>query len=186
VSISGTKLQRVAFLRAYNWATIPHGPGVYRWYFPPEAIHQLKIDEYAPVYLLKFRTAPHGHVCLYHGMANSLAQRIQWHAAQRLARSSMASGFLSTFRFTLLALNEFDYWQDEEKLNAYFDQLWVDWQPAESRPHALELEHQEFRSGFHYPLNIQGNPAPELAAYLKFVKQTRKSYKILTLGQNHE
>jgi hypothetical protein len=173
-------------LRANKWANIPDGPGVYRWYFPPEALHKLRIAEFVPVARLHLRIAPNGHMCLYHGMANSLSQRIQWHAAQRLARSGMESGFLSTFRFTLLALHNFDYWHDEDRLNAEFDQLWVDWQPADSRAHALELEHQEFRSGFHYPLNIQGNPAPELAAYLKFVKQTRKSYKIHTLGQNHE
>jgi len=173
-------------LRAEGWQTIPDGPGVYRWYFTPEALHKLRIAEFAPAARLHLRTAPNGHICLYHGMANSLAQRIKWHAAQRLARSSMESGFLSTFRFTLLALHQFDYWHDEERLNAEFDQLWVDWTPAESRPHALELEHQEFQSGFHYPLNLQGNPAPELAPYLRFVKDARKSYKLRTLESPHD
>lgn len=176
----------VSSLRAERWQTIPVCSGVYRWYFPPDALHKLRIAEFVPVARLQLRTAPNGHVCLYHGMANSLAQRIKWHAAQRLARSSMESGFLSTFRFTLLALHQFDYWHDEDRLNAEFDQLWVDWMPAESRPHALELEHQEFLSGFHYPLNLQGNPAPELAPYLRFVKDARKSYKLRTLESPHD
>ncbi len=58
---------------------------------------------------LRLRVAPDGKVCLYHGMANNLAERVEWHAAQKLTLKCLQSGFLSTFRFTLLALNDFDY-----------------------------------------------------------------------------
>ena len=47
----------------------------------------------------RLRVAPEEKVCLYHGMTNNLAERIEWHAAQKLTLSYLESGFLSTFRF---------------------------------------------------------------------------------------
>jgi hypothetical protein len=110
-------------------------------------------------------------------MANNLSQRVEWHAAQKLTLGSLHSGFLSTFRFTLLALNDFDYWQGEERIDDYFDGLSVAWQATSARQEAEELERTELGGEYHFPLNIQGNRGPELEGYLRHLKSARKAYK---------
>ncbi len=128
---------------------------------------------------LRLRASSDGKVCLYHGLAKNLAQRIAWHADQKLSPSSLKSGFLSTFRFTLLALNDFPYLNGSGEINGYFDNLFVSWQETESRQEAQALERSELRRGYHYPLNILGNKHPELAPFVRFLQSKRKAYKLL-------
>jgi len=172
-----TKPQRLADLRAAGWSGIPSSPGVYWWYFPRTALDDLRISQFCDTSRLRLRTLPDGEVCLYHGMANNLSQRVEWHAAQKLTLGSLNSGFLSTFRFTLLALNDFDYWQGEERIDDYFDGLSVAWQATSARQEAEELERTELGGEYHFPLNIQGNRGPELEGYLRHLKSARKAYK---------
>ena len=104
-----TEPQPLSVLRENSWSDVPSSPGVYWWYFAPTELDRLRVSELCDVDQLRLRVAPDGKVCLYHGMANNLAERIEWHAAQKLSLKCLQSGFLSTFRFTLLALNDFDY-----------------------------------------------------------------------------
>jgi len=104
-----TQPQPPSILRNHKWSNLPTSPGVYWWYFPHTVLDHLRIAEFCDVKKLRLRTAPDGKVCLYHGLAKSLAQRVEWHAAQKLTLSCLQTGFLSTFRFTLLALNDFNY-----------------------------------------------------------------------------
>lgn len=159
------------------WSDLPSSPGVYWWYFPRTALDHLRVTELADVSKLRFRYAPDGRVCLYHGMANNLAERVKWHAAQKLTLSALLSGFLSTFRLTLLALNNFDYTQGAKQIDEYFDGLSVAWRAATTRDEAKEMERTELQDGYHYPLNIQGNRRPELGAFLRHLKRTRSSYR---------
>lgn len=122
-------------------------------------------------------------MCLYHGMANDLAQRMAWHAAQKLTLSCLRSGFLSTFRFTLLTLNDFDYSEGEKQIDGYFDSLSVSWQTATSRREAAAIESAELRGPYHYPLNIQGNRRTELVDFVRYLKSTRCAYKRQYLKQ---
>jgi hypothetical protein len=110
-------------------------------------------------------------------MANDLAERVEWHAAQRLTLSSLRSGFLSTFRFTLLALNDFDYLQGAGQIDGFFDGLSVAWFAATTREEAEEMERVELQGEYHYPLNIQGNRRPELRAFVRHLKSSRSAYK---------
>ena len=100
---------------------------------------------------LQLRLAPDGKVCLYHGMANNLAERVEWHAAQKLTLKCLESGYLSTFRFTLLALNDFDYLDGSSQIDDFFDSLSIAWQAADSRDEAEALERSELQSTYHYP-----------------------------------
>lgn len=168
---------QISDLRRAKWIGIPKSPGVYRWYFPPSELRSLKVSEFTNESGLRLRQAPNNFICLYHGMANNLRERVQWHAEQKLTRSVLSSGFLSTFRFTLLALNDFDFFSGDNEINLYFDDLLLEWTEATSREEALQLERIEFTSGYHFPLNIQGNRSTELAAFLKHLKGTRKSFK---------
>lgn len=172
-----TGISSLSALRAAAWFGVPSSPGVYWWYFPPTALDQLGIAELSDVSTLRLRYAPDGKVCLYHGMANNLAERVQWHAAQKLTMTSLRSGFLSTFRLTLLALNDFDYLQGAEQIDGFFDCLSVVWRVATTREEAEEMEQVELRGEYHYPLNIRGNRRPELVAFLRHLKSTRSAYK---------
>ncbi len=169
--------QLLTALRVGAWSDLPPSPGVYWWYFPRTALGSLGIADLADVSQLRFRSAAEGKVCLYHGMANNLAERVKWHAAQKLTLSALRSGFLSTFRFTLLALNNFDYLQGAQQIDQYFDGLSVAWRVATTRQEAKEIERSELQGDYHYPLNIQGNQHPELAGFIRHLKLTRSAYK---------
>lgn len=172
-----TEPEPLSALRATAWSDLPSSPGVYWWYFPRTALDHLRIAELSDVSKLRLRYAPDGKVCLYHGMANDLAERVEWHAAQKLTLSALRSGFLSTFRFTLLALNDFDYRQGAKQIDRFFDGLSVAWRAAATRHEAEEMERAELQGDYHYPLNIQGNRQPELGAFLRHLKLTRSAYK---------
>jgi hypothetical protein len=156
---------------------VPSSPGVYWWYFPPSALERLRVYELCAVTQLRLRLAPDGKVCLYHGMANNLAERVEWHAAQKLTLKCLQSGFLSTFRFTLLALNEFDYLKGTQQIDEFFDDLSVSWQSVSTREEAAALEAAELQGEYHYPLNIQGNKRDELLNYVRHLKSARRDYK---------
>jgi hypothetical protein len=167
----------LSVLRASRWIGVPSSPGVYWWYFPINALDCLRIAELCDIDQLRLRRAGDGKVCLYHGMAKNLAERVEWHAAQKLSLKSLRSGFLSTFRFTLLALNDFEYDGGSPQIDSFFDGLSVAWQATDSREKAEALEHAEFLGAYHYPLNIQGNRRPELRVYLRHLKSARSAYK---------
>jgi hypothetical protein len=144
---------------------------VYWWYFPQECLGKFRIPEFCDPALLKVRRSETGKVCLYHGMATSLAERVEWHAEQKLRRSALSSGFLSTFRFTLLALNDFDYSAGQGAIDAFMDLLDIEWAAFPTVEDAVAAETQELLVGPHYPLNIQNNRKPELAAYTRHLKE---------------
>lgn len=174
--------QPLSDLRETRWSTIPTSPGVYWWYFPRSALDLLPGHSLLGR-SLNLRQSPDSKVCLYHGLANALAQRIEWHAAQRLTPSALSSGFISTFRFTLLALNDFEYGTSEALINGYFDGLSVAWQPTSSRAEAEAIERSELEGAYRYPLNIQGNRHPELAPFVRHLKAARKTYKLRHSGR---
>ncbi|MDA0840861.1 MAG: hypothetical protein O2857_24080 [Planctomycetota bacterium] len=172
-----TEPQPLSALRAKGWSGVPSSPGVYWWYFPRTELDRLRVAELCDVPRLQLRFAPDGKVCLYHGMANNLAERVQWHAAQKLTLKCLESGFLSTFRFTLLALNEFDYLGGSSQIDDFFNNLSIGWQATNTRDEAEALERSELQGTYHYPLNIQGNRRPELVAFVRHLKSTRSAYK---------
>ena len=178
-----TEPQLLSILRNHKWSNLPTSPGVYWWYFPHTALDHLRIAEFCDITKLRLRTAPDGKVCLYHGLAKSLVQRVEWHAAQKLTLSCLKTGFLSTFRFTLLALNDFDYPEGEEKIDKYFDALSVSWRSTTTREEAESIECSELDGEYHYPLNIQANKRPELLAYTRHLKAVRSNYKKRYINQ---
>lgn len=172
-----TQPQPLLMLRNHKWSDLPTTPGVYWWYFPRIALDHFCIAEFCDITKLRLRTAPGGKVCLYHGLAKSIAQRVQWHAAQKLTLSCLQTGFLSTFRFTLLALNDFDYSEGVEKIDKYFDALSVSWRSTTTREEAESIECNELHGEYYYPLNIQGNKRSELLAFTRHLKVMRSAYK---------
>jgi GIY-YIG catalytic domain len=174
-----TEPQLLSVLRRSGWRGIPSSPGVYWWYFPLTALERLRIAELCDVAQLRLRRAPDGNVCLYHGMANNLVEPVEWHAAQKLTLNCLQSGYLSTFRFTLLALNEFNYLEGTQHIDGFSDDLSVSCQAASTRGKAEALERAELRGAYHYPLNIQGNRRAELFKYVRHLKSARSAYKRL-------
>jgi hypothetical protein len=140
-----TEPQPLLALRAKGWSGVPSSPGVYWWYFPRTELDRLWVAELCEVPRLQLRLAPDGKVCLYHGMANNLAERVEWHAAQKLTLKCLGFGYLSTFRFTLLALNDFDYLDGSSQIDDFFDSLSIAWQAADSRDEAEAESVANFR-----------------------------------------
>jgi hypothetical protein len=169
--------QSLQLLRTHAWSAVPTNPGIYWWYFPESEMAQLNLHEYCNVETLDLRAAPDGKICLYHGLASDLWQRVAWHAAQKLTPSALRSGFLSTFRLTLLALNNFEYLNGVERIDRYFDGLSILWRSTQSRAEAAALEMAELSGRYHYPLNIQGNSRSELAKLHRHLRAVRKNYR---------
>lgn len=172
-----TDPQPLSVLREKGWSGVPSSPGVYWWYFPRAELDRFRIAELCDVAQLRLRITLDGKVCLYHGMANNISERVRWHAAQKLTLKCLQSGFLSTFRFTVLALNDFDYLGGSDQIDDFFDSLSVNWHAASSRDEAEALERTELQGMYHYPLNIQGNKRAELVEFIRHLKATRGAYK---------
>ena len=163
-------------LRACGWKILPHEPGIYWWFFPSSCLSRFQITDHCDGQNLNLRQGNSEKVCLYVGVARSLNERMRWHAEQPLKQSALRSGFLSTFRKTLLALNQIDYATGFEAVNEFMDGLDVAWHTMPSIEAAKESEAAELNGDYHFPLNIQGNKNPDLKPFVRFLKQRRKEY----------
>jgi hypothetical protein len=170
-------LHRLDELRAGQWRDVPDTPGVYWWYFPPDYLASFQIDMHCGTGPLRLLRANEGQVCLYHGMATSLRQRVAWHSEQKLTDSALRSGFLSTFRFTLLALNDYNYSAGAQKIDEFMDGLAISWKSTATAMEAEAAESAGIQGEFHYPLNLSGNRRTELVAFHRHPKSLRREYK---------
>jgi len=164
-------------LRTRSWADVPTSAGAYRWYFPAECLETLKIAAYCDLDRLNLHQTDDGMVGLYFGIASNLSQRVKWHSAQALRLSALSSGFLSTYRFSLLALTETDYFTGGDQINQFMDKLKISWVKTSSKDEAKLIEDAELNSNYHYPINIQGNHKPEVAQFIQYLKLLRRNYK---------
>jgi GIY-YIG catalytic domain-containing protein len=179
-AINNSEPISVKKLRRKKWKDIPTDPGMYWWYFPKKYLRQFEIP-----YGLCLDVRD-GKVCLYCGIAKSLSSRAAWHAAQKLTPGALRSRFLSTLRFTLLALNDFDYVPNGSEIDDFMDLLSLRWQPTKSRSEAESLESRELRGEFRYPLNIKGNLHVELQEYILELKRKRAAYRARKIAQLFE
>jgi hypothetical protein len=166
----------ISSLRRNGWK-IPTKPGVYWWFFSPGHTKRLGV----PPESLKQCRAFESKVCLYHGMAKNLRERIRWHADQDLTVGALRSGWLSTLRFTLLALNDTHFASGPTLINGFMDALWVCWREARDLEEAHSMEDAQFRAHY-FPLNLKGNARRVLVDYRRFVRQRRRDYKRRHLG----
>ena len=174
---SVTSPQPVSTLRARRWIDLPSGPGVYWWYFSRTDLDRFRIAEFCEVNLLRLRHSEGGKLCFYCGMAANLAERVAWHAEQDLTFGALRSGFLSTFRLTLLALNGFEYIPGSREIDRFMDELFLAWVKAASRTEAAAIELSELSGEFQYPLNIRHNKCVHLKTYTRVLSNIRKDYK---------
>jgi hypothetical protein len=156
---------------------VPSDAGVNWWYFPEACLDELKIKEFCDTESPTFRRSASGQVCLYVGVASELRERTEWHADQALSQSALNSGFLSTFRKSLLALKWIEYSTGFDEINRFMDRLEIAWQTTADLPSAKQIEAAEIDGEFHFPINLQGNRREELQRYLRYLKQRRKEYK---------
>ena len=168
-------------LRQERWQPVPTDSGVYWWFFPQSLVSDCGLSDYCDLAELNLRGNELGQFCLYHGLARNLSQRISWHADQELTQGALRTGFLSTFRFTLLSLFQIEYYDGKNSIDSIFDQLSVSWQVTSSKEEAKTIEEQELRGNSHYPLNIQGNRHPETLDFIRHLKAMRKCYKAANL-----
>jgi hypothetical protein len=161
-------------LRANEWRELPSKPGVYWWYFPKNDFESFEIPSSLTGRLRKSRD---GKRCLYCGITKNLRGRVRWHAQQKLTPSALRSGYLSTLRLTLLALNEFNYHPDRGEIDRFLDKLSLSWEKAPlSRAKKIEQSELGGRK-CPFPLNIRGNKFPELKEYIGRLKSIRKKYR---------
>jgi GIY-YIG catalytic domain len=170
-------LHPIAELRQGRWRDIPDTPGVYWWYFPPDCLVRFQIDNHCTSGSLFLQRSDAGRVCLYHGMATSLRERIAWHSEQKLTDSALQSGFLSTFRFTLLALTGYDYAAGAKEIDGFMDGLAISRNSIATAAEAQAIESVGILGQFHYPLNLSGNRRQELKGFHRYLKLLRKEYK---------
>ena len=166
----------VCELRSSGWNSTPKQSGIYWWFFDPSCLDLFGINEHCG-HPLKLRTNESEKLCLYVGIAKNLRQRIKWHAEQPLRQSALRSGFISTFRKTLLALNKIDYATGFEQINQFMDGLDLRWETTPSPELAKAIEAKELGGEYDFPLNIQGNKSTELKPFIRYLKQQRKEYK---------
>ena len=166
----------LSILRLDGWSDLPSQPGVYWWYFPEHCITDFGISMYCDTSELRLHRAKSGKVCLYVGVATDLNVRVEWHADQPLTNSALKSGFLSTFRKTLLVLNRIEYPTGFDAINRFMDTLDITWMPTRDLKSAKAIEAAEINGEWHYPLNIQGNHQPALRSFIQHLKRERKAY----------
>lgn len=171
-------LHTLAELRASKWRQVPDTPGVYWWYFPADCLASFQINTYCALPSLRLRRDGDGRVCLYHGMAKSIQKRVIWHSAQKLNASALRSGFLSTFRLTLLALKDFPYSPGSKEIDQFMDELAVAWHSTTDVAAAQVAEQAELGGPFHYPLNLSENRRDHLIDFHRHLTSLRKTYKL--------
>lgn len=177
VAASSCEPRSIEHLRQSDFEGIPDGPGVYWWYFPHRYLELLGIASYCDPDALQLRPAGNGKICLYVGIAKSLRERIEWHAAQHVNQSALRSGWLSTLRFSIMALAKLNYHSGDAEINCLMDELDVSWTSTQGVPEAETIESAELCGGFHFPLNIRDNCRPETARFIRHLQERRKAYR---------
>lgn len=167
-------------------------PGWYRWWAPKETIESLLNSPYIHnqylegilPYLTVKEINGRNYYYIYTGIAvkESICSRLNWHINQHHRKSSVESGFLSTFRqsiSSLIAGNQYD----EVSTNSLIDTLLVEYFPLNIPVKSLEakleieqIEKQEIAKNV-LPLNLRDNKNENIQSFLLELKQIRKKSK---------
>jgi hypothetical protein len=165
-------------LRESKWRSIPAGPGYYLWYFPKSCIEEMGMIEYLENEKLNFQRLDNGMIGLYFGIAINLRERVRWHSAQPLTLSALSSGYLSTFRFSLLSMLNIKYsLENTQKINDFMDLLMITWTETLTKEDACAKEAEVLTSDVTYLMNLQGNKTPGAQEMINKIKIKRRSYK---------
>ncbi|MCI9434165.1 MAG: hypothetical protein HFI86_02655 [Bacilli bacterium] len=176
-----------------NLRKIPSNiPGYYKWWASKESLALLLNSKYLKDKYLK-TLLPHLTTSTYKGkkyyyiyvgiaVKESIQSRLDWHVNQHHTKSSVESGFLSTFRqsiSSLVAFNQFD----ESATNEFIDTLLIEYYPInlpiksnEAKEKIEKLEKTEI-SNHVLPINIKDNKNTIIKGFLKELKVIRKSSK---------
>ncbi len=151
---------------------IPHGPGIYCWWFQEEGAQTL-LNALPEVDLSKIacRTVDGKRwLALYFGVSKDLRGRLRWHLTQHHTLSSVKSGFISTLRFSLSALLGIPATEAEEKVNHFMDEYcMINYKSVESIEEAGVIEKKELSTKY-YPLNIANNRSVDRHIMLALTK----------------
>jgi len=165
-------------------------PGWYRWWAPEKALELLLNSHYINnkhlsvirPYLTKQTWSKTDYYFIYTGIAvkDSIQNRLNWHINQHHTKSSVESGFLSTFRKTISSLvagNQYD----EDATNVLIDMLLVEYcsldypiKSDKAKEDIEKIEDHEMANNY-LPLNIRGNKKPELRGFLNELKEARRT-----------
>lgn len=143
--------------------------GVYKWYMPQTLVDLLSI----PIDDCEYKDG-FGYF-VYVGIAKNMRQRLDWHISQKHSKSSVKSGFLSTFRQTLCGLAKVPM-DDGDTVNNIIDQMSIEFSLCSSKDEAESIEREMIHS-FTLPLNIKHNNHP----FAKELKRLRGISKKLAL-----
>lgn len=167
-------------------------PGYYKWWAPKKSLELLLNSKYLKNNYLK-KLLPYLTTSTYKGkkyyyiyvgiaVKESIQSRLDWHVNQHHTKSSVESGFLSTFRqsiSSLVAFNQFD----EIVTNEFIDTLLIEYYPInlpiksnEAKEAIEKLEKTEI-SNHVLPINIKDNKDAMVKDFLKELKVLRKSSK---------
>lgn len=167
-------------------------PGWYKWWAPKESLTLLLNSKYLKVKYLK-TLLPHLTTSIYKGkkyyyiyvgiaVKESIQSRLDWHVNQHHTKSSVESGFLSTFRQSISSLMAGDQF-DENTTNKLINTLLIEYYPIDLPIKSLEaketielLEKTELLNHV-LPINIKDNKNIIVKEFLKELKEIRKDSK---------
>lgn len=176
-----------------NLKKIPNNmPGYYKWWAPKKSLELLLNSKYLKNNYLK-KLLPYLTTSTYKGkkyyyiyvgiaVKESIQSRLDWHVNQHHTKSSVESGFLSTFRQSISSLAAFNQF-DENTTNELIDTLVIEYYqinlPIKSTEAKEKIEMFEKNELFNHllPINIKDNKNAIVKDFLKELKVIRKSSK---------
>lgn len=192
-SDNGTLLLAKTFRDLETRKNVPNDkPGYYKWWASKKSLELLLnssfinkkyLDDILPFLCSKIIDGK-DYYYIYVGIAvkESIYSRINWHIRQSHTISSLKSGYLSTFRFSLCSLLSLDY-IDEISTNKFIDELYVEYFTIDEKIKSKKakniiekIEKKEIENN-NLPINISGNNSTVLKPFIKELKKARKLSK---------
>lgn len=174
-------------------------PGWYKWWATEESIELLLnskyIDKKYLTQILPYLTSEKfngvKYYSIYVGIAvkGSIRSRLNWHINQHHTKSSVESGFLSTFRKSISSLVSGNQY-DEVATNNTIDKFLIEYHTIDLKsksPEAKEkiekIEKEEIQNHV-LPINIKDNKNVIVKDFIKELKTVRKRAKIKETNKN--
>lgn len=157
-------------------------PGVYTWWFKESEaesiMRKLGLLNFMDRLMVR-KINGENYYALYFGIAggkSGLLGRIKWHVCQKHTASTVKSGYLSTLRKTICAINGCDMTKGESITNEVMDRnCYWEWWYTKNEEDAETIEKQELCTHY-YPLNIKDNKLVDKDT-INLLKKLRTKYK---------
>lgn len=167
-------------------------PGWYKWWVPRESLELLLNSKYiskeyfdeifSSLTSKMFDGVEYYYIYVGVAVRESIRDRLNWHVNQKHSKTSVVSGFLSTFRQSISSLVAYNQY-DEESTNQMIDTFLIEYEfldleirSEEAKIKIEEIEKKEMNSNT-LPINIKDNKNLVVKEFLKELKNVRKKAK---------